>query len=178
MRTATSSTRRSPSPRRSARVAADAARGTTSTRTAPVIPPAGPATRLAGYALNQVNAAREAYGFGPLVLDDAISAAASSHAWDQATNGYFSHYGLNGSTRESRLSAAGVGFNFSGENQCYHMFMDEQTTLDWCHAQFMAEPYPGQWNHIANILDPRFTRMGVGIATVGSTTVIVWDFTD
>lgn len=160
-------------------VAADAiARGTTSTRTAPVVPPPGPATDLAGYALDQVNAARAAYGFAPLVLDDGISAAASSHAWDQAQNGYFSHYGQNGSTRESRLAAAGVGFNFSGENQCYHMFMGEAATLEWCHAQFMAEPYPGHWNHIGNILDPRFTRMGIGIATVGSNTVIVWDFTD
>jgi hypothetical protein len=58
------------------------------------------------------------------------------------------------------------------------MYMSEPATLDWCHAQFMAEPYPGQWNHIANILDPRFTRMGVGIATVGATTVITWDFAD
>ena len=31
---------------------------------APVVPPAAPATSLAGYALNQVNAARAAYGFG------------------------------------------------------------------------------------------------------------------
>lgn len=163
---------------KAAPVATVAARGTTSTRTAPVIPPAGPATTLAGYALNQVNAARSAYGFAPLVLDDGISAAASAHAWDQATNGYFSHYGQNGSTRETRLRAAGVSFGYSGENQCYHMYMSEQATLDWCHAQFMAEPYPGQWNHIGNILDPRATRMGVGIATVGSQTVITWDFTD
>jgi uncharacterized protein YkwD len=153
------------------------ARGATTTRSV-VVPPAGPATSLAGYALNQVNAARAAYGFAPLVLDAAISAAASAHAWDQATNGYFSHYGLNGSTRESRLLAAGVSFSYSGENQCFHMYLSEQATLDWCHAAFMAEPYPGHWNHIGNILDPRATRMGVGIATVGATTVITWDFTD
>lgn len=161
-----------------AAAAAAPARATVSTRIAPVVPVAAPATTLDGYALNQVNAARAAYGFAPLVLDAAISAAASAHAWDQATNGYFSHYGQNGSTRESRLRAAGVGFTYSGENQCYHMYMSEAATLDWCHAQFMAEPYPGQWNHIANILDPRFTRMGVGIATVGATTVITWNFAD
>ena len=44
------------------------------------LPAAAPATSLAGYALNQVNAARAAYGFGPLVLDANISAAASAHA--------------------------------------------------------------------------------------------------
>ena len=137
-----------------------------------------PSSSLAGYALNQVNAARAAYGFAPLVLDAGISAVAYAHAYDQAVNGYFSHYGQNGSTRESRLRAGGVSFGWSGENQCYHVGMSQQATLNWCHAQFMAEPYPGQWNHIANILNPNAHRMGVGIATVGGKTVITWDFTD
>ncbi|MGI8657962.1 MAG: Ig-like domain-containing protein [Candidatus Limnocylindria bacterium] len=145
---------------------------------APVVPAAAPASSLAGYALNQVNAARAAYGFAPVVLDGAVSAVASAHAWDQARNGYFSHTGANGSTRESRLAAGGVGFSWSGENQCYHVGMSEQATLDWCQAQFMAEPYPGQWNHIANVLNPNARRMGVGIATVSGRTVITWDFTD
>jgi hypothetical protein len=42
----------------------------------------------------------------------------------------------------------------------------------------MAEPYPGHWNHIANILNPSFHRMGVGIATVNGKTIITWNFTD
>ena len=56
--------------------------------------------------------------------------------------------------------------------------MSEQATLNWCHAQFMAEPYPGHWNHIGNILNPNARRMGVGIANVGGKIVIVWDFAD
>ncbi len=159
-------------------VAAAPTQTTVTTRSAPVVPPAAPATSLAGYALNQVNAARAAYGFAPVVLDASISAVAASHAMDQAVNGYFSHYGLNGSTRESRLRAGGVSFGWSGENQCYHVGMSQQATLNWCHAQFMAEPYPGHFNHIANILNPNARRMGVGIAQVGGKIVIVWDFTD
>ena len=165
-------------------------RSTTSTRSAAAPAPAtapapapgpitvAPATSLAGHALNQVNAARAAYGFAPVVLDANVSAAAAAHAWDQATNGYFSHYSLDGRSREDRLRAAGVSFGWSGENQCYRIGMSEQGTLDWCHAQFMAEPYPGHWNHIANILNPNARRMGVGIATVGGTTVITWNFAD
>jgi uncharacterized protein YkwD len=159
--------------------AAPALRSTVSTRSAtPVIPPPAPASSLAGYALNQVNAARSAYGFAPVVLDASISAVAYAHAYDQAVNNYFSHYGLDGSTRETRLRAGGVSFGWSGENQCYLVGRSPQSTLDWCHAQFMAEPYPGQFNHIANILNPNAHRMGVGIAIVGSKIVIVWDFTD
>jgi uncharacterized protein YkwD len=165
-------------------IVAAPARSTTTTRSAPASAPRpvpaapAPASSLAGYALNQVNAARAAYGFAPVVLDASVSAVASAHAWDQARNGYFSHYGLNGSTRESRLRAGGVSFGWSGENQCYHVGMGQQATLDWCHQQFMAEPYPGHWNHIANILNPNARRMGVGIATVGGKTVITWNFTD
>jgi len=151
-------------------------RSTTTTRSAPIA--VAPATSLAGYALNQVNAARAAYGFAPVVLDANVSAAAAAHAWDQANNNYFSHYSLDGRTREDRLRAAGVSFSWSGENQCYHVGMSQQATLDWCHAQFMAEPYPGHWNHIANILNPNARRMGVGIATVGGKTIITWNFTD
>jgi uncharacterized protein YkwD len=154
-------------------------RSTVSTRSArPVVPPPAPASSMAGYALNQVNAARAAYGFAPVVLDASISAVAYGHAYDQAVNNYFSHYGLDGSTRESRLRAGGVSFGWSGENQCYLVGRGVQSTLDWCHAQFMAEPYPGQFNHIANVLNPNAHRMGVGIAIVGSKIVIVWDFAD
>ncbi|HEY6608231.1 MAG TPA: Ig-like domain-containing protein [Candidatus Limnocylindria bacterium] len=160
------------------RVVVGTVRSNVSTRSAPSIPAPAPATSLAGYALNQVNAARAAYGFAPLVLDAAISAVASSYAMDQASNGYFSHTGRDGSTREVRLARGGVGFGWSGENQCYHVGLNQQATLNWCHAQFMAEPYPGHWNHIGNILNPDARRMGIGIATVGGRTVITWDFTD
>ena len=155
-----------------------ATRSAVTTRSAPVVPAAAPATSLAGYALNQVNAARAAYGFGPVALDASISAVAAAHAMDQASNGYFSHTSADGRSREDRLRAGGVSFGWSGENQCYHVGMSQQSTLDWCHAQFMSEPYPGHWNHIANILNPNARRMGIGIATVGGRTVIVWNFTD
>ena len=110
------------------------------------------------------------------MLDASVSAVAYGHAYDQAANGYFSHTGLDGSTRDTRLRAGGISYTDSGENQCYHGGIGVAATLDWCHAAFMAEPYPGQWNHIANVLDPRFHRVGVGIAQVGSAVVIVWDF--
>lgn len=154
------------------------ARGSTTSRSGTGVPPPAPATTLAGYALNQVNAARAAYGLAPLVLDAGISTVAAAHAWDQARNGYFSHYGLDHSTRQARLARGGISFGWSGENQCYYVGMSQQATLDWCHAQFMAEPYPGVWNHIANILSPNARRMGIGIATVGDKTIITWDFTD
>ena len=79
-------------------------------------------------------------------------------------NGYFSHTGLDGSTTASRLRAGGVSFSWSGENICYYNGLGLQGTLEWCHATFMSEPYPGVANHIGNILSAHYNRLGVGIA--------------
>jgi uncharacterized protein YkwD len=155
------------------------ARAQTSVRSAvAAVPGPAPSSGLEGYAVSLINASRAAYGFGPVVLDASISAVAYAHAYDQVVNGYFSHVGLNGSTRESRLVAGGVSFGWSGENQCYLVGRSVQATLDWCQGQFMSEPYPGYFNHIGNVLSPNARRVGVGIAQVGDKIVVVWDYTD
>jgi uncharacterized protein YkwD len=137
--------------------------------------PAAPA-EMVQYAVWQINQSRAAYGLGPLSLDSAISAVASAHAWDMITYGYFSHTGRDGSSVSTRLSRAGIGFSASGENICYLGGAGIQGALDWCHATFMSEPYPGYANHIGNILGTRFSRVGVGIAQSGAKVIVVWDF--
>jgi uncharacterized protein YkwD len=139
-----------------------------------------PSSSLVGYALNQVNAARAAYGLPPLVLSSAISSVANAHAWDMLRNNYFSHTSLDGRTRQDRLRNAGISFSWSGENICYSNNSARTPTavLNWCHSQFMAEPYPGYSNHIGNILGTHYHRIGIGIAVSGSKVYVVWDFTD
>jgi uncharacterized protein YkwD len=145
-----------------------------------VVPHAAPSPTLVGYALNQINAARAAYGLPPVVLDPAISAVSLAHAWDQVNNGYFGHNSPNGATPQDRLRAAGFSFGWSGENACYNNNSGRTTTgtLDWCQSQFMSEPYPGVANHIGNILSTHYRRVGIGIAVSGAKVIIVWDFTD
>lgn len=128
------------------------------------------------YALWQVNQSRAAYGFAPLRLDAAITTVATNYAWDLMNYGYFSHTGRDGSRVADRLRRAGIGFSSSGENLCYYSGIGVRATLDWCHRTFMSEPYPGYPNHIANILSPRFNRVGIGIAQSGGRIKIVWDF--
>ena len=157
---------------------------TFSTRAATVyrsisIPRAAASSTLVGYALNQVNAARAAYGLRPLVYSKAIEAVALGHAWDEVTYNYFSHTGRDGSTQEGRLRRAGIVFGWSGENQCMSTMQRSTTgTLNWCQSEFMSEPYPGYPNHIGNILSTHYTRVGIGIAIQGSKVIIVWDFAD
>jgi uncharacterized protein YkwD len=142
---------------------------------APVTGPAAPAD-LQQFALWQINQSRAQYGFAPLRLDAQVAAVASAHAWDQLNYGYFSHTGRDGSRVSDRLSRAGVSFSSSGENMCYYNGIGVRAMLEWCHSTFMSEPYPGFANHIGNILSPRFSRVGIGIAQSGGKVIIVWDF--
>jgi hypothetical protein len=141
------------------------------------LPPTPSSPTLVGYALNQVNTARAAYGLPPLVLDAALSATASAHAWDMINNGYFSHNSLDGTSYKQRLTNAGISYGWSGENIC-STGRAGTAGLDWCHATFMAEPYPGYANHIGNILGAHYHKIGIGIAESGGRLVAVWDFTD
>lgn len=142
----------------------------------PAPPPPAPSGDAVQYALNQINASRAAYGFRPLVLDGAVTAVANAHAWDMLRYNYFSHTGRDGSTVHTRLSRAGVGYSRAGENICYHSGIGVVPTLNYCHGVFMSEPYPGHFNHIANILNPNYSRVGVGIAASGGRVYVVWDF--
>jgi uncharacterized protein YkwD len=156
-----------------ARAVAPAAAAATARPRPPVPAPSGSGVALA---LNQINASRAQYGFAPLVLDGAITNVANAHAWDMLNYGYFSHTGRDGSSVRTRLSRAGVPYSHAGENICEYTGIGLNGTLNWCHSAFMSEPYPGYNNHIANILDPDFRRVGVGIAVSGGKVVVVWDF--
>ena len=146
----------------------------------PRVSAAGPASTLVGYALNQVNAARAAYGLPPLALSSALSAVANEHSWDMLNNGYFDHTSIDGRTKEDRLRNAGISFGWNGENICYsyNAARSPIDVLNWCHSQFMSEPYPGYANHIGNILGAHYTKIGIGIAVSGAKVYITWDFTD
>ncbi|HTI28946.1 MAG TPA: Ig-like domain-containing protein [Methylomirabilota bacterium] len=141
---------------------------------------AGPASTLVGYALNQVNAARSAYGLPPLALSSALSAVANEHSWDMLRNNYFSHTSIDGRTKEDRLNNAGISYGWNGENICYSYNAARSPTdvLNWCQSQFMSEPYPGYANHIGNILGTHYHKIGIGIAVSGAKVYITWDFTD
>jgi uncharacterized protein YkwD len=112
-------------------------------------------------------------------LDPAITAVAYGHAADMLANGYFSHDSLDGTTYKQRLTSAGISYGWSGENACYLGYGGGvQATLDWCHAGFWSEPYPGGGNHKDNILNTNYRRVGIGIATGSNKVYVVWDFTD
>jgi uncharacterized protein YkwD len=104
--------------------------------------------------LAAVNAARRAAGRQPLANDPRLDAAAQAHAEDMLARAYYAHQSPEGSTPRTRIEAAGFPAAGVAENiAARHLGADEAM------AGWMASS-----EHRRNILDPRFTNLGAGVA--------------
>lgn len=103
-----------------------------------------------------VNKERRNRGINPLTLDSTIRRVARGYSTHMLQNGFFSHTAPDGSTPFQRMQAGGVRFTIAGENLAY------APTVEIAHSGLMKSP-----GHRANILDPRYTRIGIGVAHAG-----------
>lgn len=109
---------------------------------------------LAQQVVNLVNAERLAAGQVPLLVDTSAEEAAKAHAEDMQGRSYFSHTtpeGWSPATRLQLLDAS--GFTRVGEN----IAVGQPT------AQDVMTAWMGSSGHRANILDPGYTHLGVGV---------------
>lgn len=83
-----------------------------------------------------------------------LSQAASLKAHDMASRGYFSHVGPAGETPWTWLDKVGYKYVYAGENLAVNYFDSEDV-----HRAWMNSPI-----HRDNLLDERFTEIGVGVA--------------
>ena len=110
--------------------------------------------RLRAALLAAVNAARHAAGRPPLAADPRLDAAAQAHADDMLARSYYAHRSPDGSTPRERVEAAGYAAGSVAENiAARHLGADEAV------AGWMASS-----DHRRNLLDPRFTDLGAGVA--------------
>jgi uncharacterized protein YkwD len=101
----------------------------------------------------------------PLKLSPALGNAALAHSLDMATRGYFDHTGPDGSTPASRVTRAGYAWRVVGENLAAGVATPEEAMAGWLQSPA----------HCQNLMDPRFTDMGVGfIVDPKSPYVIYW----
>jgi uncharacterized protein YkwD len=107
--------------------------------------------------LHVVNAARLVAGRPPLDLDPRLNAAAQAHADDMLARTYYAHESPEHTLPRARLLAAGYTADVVGENLAAGQTSVEIVMEAWLHSA----------DHRRNLLDPRFTQLGVGIA-VGS----------
>lgn len=104
-----------------------------------------------------VNQVRAEYGLPPLTYNAALATAAQGHANFIAQNAVYSHIGINGSTWQDRAEAAGYT-GHAGENLVGGSRLTPQQGVIWWRNSAV---------HFSNMLNPRWTEMGVGFA-VGS----------
>lgn len=106
--------------------------------------------------LQLVNQERTKRGLHPVVADPQLSVVARAHSTDMFARGYFSHYTPEKADPFDRMKKANVKFLAAGENLALGR------TLKICHEGLMNSP-----GHRANILNPSFGRLGIGIMDGG-----------
>jgi len=101
------------------------------------------------------NAFRGIHGVAPLTWDDTAAATAKAHGVDMATNNYFDHKSLDGRTPSDRMTNAGINWHFCGENIAAGQANAIKAVNGWINSS----------SHRAAMINPDFTRLGVGYAT-------------
>jgi uncharacterized protein YkwD len=88
---------------------------------------------------------------GPVRLSSRLEQAARAHALDMAQRSYLDHIAPDGSTPAQRVRRTGYEWRLVGENIAAGPTSAAEVTRGW-----FASPA-----HCANVMDPRFTEMGV-----------------
>ncbi|MEU6061496.1 CAP domain-containing protein [Streptomyces sp. NPDC047097] len=115
--------------------------------------PAGSREQAAAAAvLKLVNAERAKAGLKPLTASAKLDSLAGAHSRDMAARGYFSHTDPDGRTPWDRAAAAGVS-GLSAENIARGQADAEAVMASWMTSE----------GHRANILNPDYTTLGVGV---------------
>jgi Ca2+-binding RTX toxin-like protein len=123
-----------------------------------------------------INAERAAHGLAPLRLNGRLNSSSETHSRWMLNEDVFSHDGAAGSDPGDRMRDAGYQFTGSwtwGENISWQSLggaagiSDEVVAM---HNSLMASP-----GHRANILNPNFVEIGIGIeiGTMGSWPAVI-----
>jgi uncharacterized protein YkwD len=107
-----------------------------------------------GQVLALINAERAQAGLPSLAYNGLLTRAARGHAQDLARNGYFSHTGRDGSSSADRARRVGYDFCIVGEN----------ISMGHTSIQTAMQGWMASKGHRDNILNRKFTEMGIGIA--------------
>lgn len=105
-----------------------------------------------------VNIERKKAGLKPLIGDSQISSVARKKSQDMCDNNYFDHQSPTYGSPFDMLKKFGISYHTAGEN-----IAAGQTTAAKVMDSWMNSP-----GHRANILNPNFTRIGVGFVKGGS----------
>lgn len=117
-------------------------------------------------AFNLLNADRNANGLPSLKVNTKLNSLADQYAQDMINRGYFSHYDPEGRSPFDRMQQAGITYRSAGENLAIN------TSVAAAERAFMNSS-----GHRANILNPSFTEVGIGVKySPGGSVYVVQEF--
>lgn len=130
----------------------------------PTSPGSGGASALSVEASShaRINQARRTEGKPDLLLDPVLTEVARAYSRRMRDEGFFGHQDPSGSGLVDRLRAAGVSFSLAGENLAHVDGASNPAAA--AHDLLMSNPA-----HRGNILDARYTEVGIGVAESGGT---------
>jgi uncharacterized protein YkwD len=123
----------------------------------PVAPaPAIPASSLVQRIADLTNAERQKAGLAPVRVSDPLTAAAQHLADDMARLDTLSHTlpGTDAPTLKDRADRVGYAYSWLGENIAFNYAGADEVVAGWMSSA----------GHRANILNPNFTEIGIGVA--------------
>ncbi len=101
---------------------------------------------------DRTNAFRAKNGKAPLLLNAQLTRAAQAYAEAMATDGFFSHTGLDGSSPGTRITATRYAWRSYGENIAYGYATPDAVMSGWENSD----------GHRANLLNTSFKEIGIG----------------
>jgi len=116
-----------------------------------------------------INQDRSQAGLPALKLDAKVAAVARAHSADMRERNYFGHIDPDGITPSGRLRNAGISFRISGENISRTKGINDPAKA--ANNEFLADSA-----HRAVLLNPQFTRAGVGVVRSGTEYWITQNF--
>jgi uncharacterized protein YkwD len=128
-------------------------------------------TEVEAASFNLINEDRIKAGLPALVWDPQIAAVARAHSADMRNRNFYSHTNPDGQDFAARLRSAGLSFRTAGENLARTTNVSNPATS--ANAEFLQSE-----GHRKNLLNPSFTRVGVGVSRSGNTYWITQNFTD
>jgi len=105
--------------------------------------------------VNLTNSSRQSSSLGTLRTNEALNRAAYQKAQDMVANNYFSHDSPAGTKFWNWIQGSGYRYSNAGEN----------LAMDFNSAESVHNALMASTSHRANILNPKFTEIGVSIIT-------------
>jgi uncharacterized protein YkwD len=116
-----------------------------------------------------INKERAKQGLSPLQFDTKVATIARAHSADMRDRNFYGHVNPDGRNFSDRLKTAGVTFRTAGENLA--LLSNNMDPAMSANTEFLKHS-----SHRANMLDRRFTRVGIGVARSGNKYWITQDF--